>query len=302
MSTFTKRGAFVLASTVLVATLAGAGTAFALVASDTGTDDSTQTNSDRKSEQRQQFRMLKDERLKMFRAKRDELKETRRSFIDSRKEYKTGSLAESEWEAIRQSFAEERTSIREEYKTARETWREEMKTLLASARADREAKFKDARDRIKALREEHFNKRCELLDQDDEVASGFGAAFNPLSARRELMLSVRCDNETGDATFEAGSEDGGQWVYRYGFKHDGDGWERFEFDTLEGERVGQWIKGKAFTDLEVEIDELADKQHLVAYICQQVDGRWKCGCSDEQCVRPKWQLQSTSPDVTDDTM
>jgi len=76
------------------------------------------------------------------------------------------------------------------------------------------------------------------------------------------------------------------YIYKYGYHRVDGAWKRFDF---EGEHsVGQWFTGSATAYIE-RMDDTEGT--IVAYICQKVGGRWKCGCRDKVCATPYWQKQ-----------
>ena len=204
----------------------------------------------------------------------------------------------------RKDLKDRKKQLRDEYKAHFKKLRDEYKARIDALKdefrqvsSDRRAAVKE---RIKQARKARFIRRCEMRNERMNAVDGFGAAYNVHSATRKLLIQVHCDPNSPDfsVTVEA---DKTQYVYKYGYKFNNDTnkWERFMFEAGDGEMVGDWILGSAVTDVTPD-DEGIDDNHIVAYVCTWVDGGWKCGCSDSQCARPKWQLQ-TIPSFEGDT-
>jgi hypothetical protein len=195
----------------------------------------------------------------------------------------------------RSTFRAAMRANRAEYRQTVAQWRSSMRDVAEQATPAERERVREVRERVRALRAERFVNRCERYTNRTPVQAGFAAVYDPFSRAREQWMSVKCDPVSGDYTVEAGADDGDTYVYRYGYRWD-NGWRRFELDTVDGERTGAWIRGKGFADFEPEITEAGDPAHVVTYLCKRVNDRWRCGCSDEQCTRPKWALQTLDPD------
>lgn len=125
-----------------------------------------------------------------------------------------------------------------------------------------------------------------MLNSTDSVPTGFGAAYNPLSAAKEaLLFGTECDGSTAKIAVGGGSPE--QYVYKKGMYWDGAKWQDFQ---LSGSKLvsGSWFKGEATGTV-----PLGDKPRFVlGHVCQRVEDAWKCGCSDDTCSDEQWQLQA----------
>ncbi|MCU0895615.1 MAG: hypothetical protein MUD06_15115, partial [Rhodospirillales bacterium] len=49
-----------------------------------------------------------------------------------------------------------------------------------------------------------------------------------------------------------------------------------------------WYKGSAAASLPLG----QTPRYVLGYVCQRDDGKWKCGCSDQECGSEQWQMQA----------
>jgi hypothetical protein len=148
---------------------------------------------------------------------------------------------------------------------------------------------------------DNFERTCaNSFASDTTVPAGYGAAFNLFSGP-ELVVRVICGH-TG-ARLVAGSgkvrdlPGGGfeyptQLVYPQAFAAIGGQW--VELPLLEGDRsFGNWLVGHGSVALPFSRRESFQTRHVIAFTCAlSTDNRWKCGCRDQMCATPHWQLQS----------
>jgi hypothetical protein len=131
------------------------------------------------------------------------------------------------------------------------------------------------------------NTNCNLITSKTEsIPSGYGSPINFFSGKNELMMNVTCTSKE-TVTVHIGSDESIQYIYKYGYrKLDGE-WKKITFTGTETN--GVWIMNNASASFEGV--EKGETGKVIAYICQKVEGIWKCGCENEQCSTPKWQLQ-----------
>ncbi|MCU0893903.1 MAG: hypothetical protein MUD06_06185 [Rhodospirillales bacterium] len=125
-----------------------------------------------------------------------------------------------------------------------------------------------------------------LLDPSVAVPAGFGAAYNPLSPTKELLLrGTEC--AAGTAKIGVGSGGAEQYVYKNALYWTGSAWQEL---PLSGSTLvsDTWYKGSATASMPIG----ETPRYLLGYVCQSSAGGWKCGCSDATCVKPQWQLQA----------
>jgi len=127
---------------------------------------------------------------------------------------------------------------------------------------------------------------CHTVTTPDATPSTYGSPLNFFSGANELLISVTC--EGSDAVhIEVGSGAPTQYIYMYGYRKVDGKWTR---TTFTGSTVtGTWIIGKG--GVTVEGIQSGETGQILAYICQNIQNTWKCGCSDKTCLTPKWQLQ-----------
>ena len=137
---------------------------------------------------------------------------------------------------------------------------------------------------------------CHLLDSSKPVPPGRGAAYNPLSPQKELLISVSCDTQT--ATFNLGNNQQTTYIYHQGYIKPG-GSSTWMPVTFSGSNIqaNAWYPAKATYFKAFNPNELSQTGQFAAYMCHwtgypdQGGGGWKCGCRDQQCSQPYWQLQ-----------
>ncbi len=124
---------------------------------------------------------------------------------------------------------------------------------------------------------------------------GFGLAYAPYSAGKKLMMKASCTVKDGVTKFLISTKDipGEQYIWEeaYVSKNSGD-WEKI---LLSGESIenSKWLSGDGATEVAYSFDDadLIGEHYLASYVCSLVDEQWKCGCRDEACTEPYWQLQ-----------
>ena len=131
---------------------------------------------------------------------------------------------------------------------------------------------------------------CGLYGSGDVPPRGYGAAYNLFSPARETLLRAYC--RARDVLLVAGSGAPTQYVWRRGFVWRAGAWHPFDF---RGDRArGDWFAGEARAILPLAPGG-EQTRYAVAYVCQWVEGAWKCGCRDRSCTERGWQLQAFSP-------
>jgi len=124
-------------------------------------------------------------------------------------------------------------------------------------------------------------------DPDTPLPNGYGSPFNLFSAARKAMITVTCDGTQAHISIGSGSSD--QYIYKYAYERMGGSWKKI---VLEGDTsAGPWFVGEANGTVARNAGQMGQTNRVVAYVCQRVNGSWKCGCRDQECARPYWQLQ-----------
>lgn len=134
-------------------------------------------------------------------------------------------------------------------------------------------------------------QRFDSSDSSMPVPTGYGAAYNLFSPRRELVVQGVCD-ETDNVQLVVGSSLPTQWIFNQAhyFDFDGGGWRPVRLTG--NDQRGQWIIGRATGNFTRTRLQLSNDNFVVAYVCNLVNREWKCGCSNTACGVSSWQLQA----------
>lgn len=137
---------------------------------------------------------------------------------------------------------------------------------------------------------------CSTLTNKSAVPIKYGVPYNLFSSAREMLMNITCSSGN-KVTVVVGNGDNSLYIYKYGYrKIEGGTWSKITFSGSNV--VGPWFVGKAGINLE-GVD--GENGKVLAYICQQVGGVWKCGCSDAGCGVAKWNIQEYQvAETTDD--
>ncbi len=132
------------------------------------------------------------------------------------------------------------------------------------------------------------------------VPASFAASFNLFSTAKELLIEAFCGvlgTKTG-AQVDVGNGSQLQFIYKTGHIWQNGAWSPFNYSGSAMSSDGNWFIGSASHQFDISSAELANKQSVLAYICDWIPssdgtsaGKWKCGCSDSTCATPKWNLQ-----------
>lgn len=136
--------------------------------------------------------------------------------------------------------------------------------------------------------EAHAQSSCNLIPSGANIAQGFAAPYNVLTATQEMLVSVSCG--TNQATLSVGSGAQTQYVYELGYTWRNNQWQQIEL-TGSNKTGGVWYVGSARGTLPQSGAELEQNNFVVAYVCQWTGTQWKCGCRDQACAQGMWQLQ-----------
>lgn len=132
---------------------------------------------------------------------------------------------------------------------------------------------------------------CDTYTSGVTAPTGYGAAWNPQTQFREMLVSGDC--QTNSTTLTVGSGAPNQYVYSTAYIFDGTNWSA---RALSGTPAAAgWLLG---TGTDVEGSALATNTQYVGYVCQWIAGTWKCGCADAACTVPLWQQQKIGTTVT----
>lgn len=125
---------------------------------------------------------------------------------------------------------------------------------------------------------------CYTTFSNIDLPAGYGAPLSFFAGYGSLSVQALCGDE--GVRVRVGLENSDIFIYQYAYHRGDQGWERI---TLAGDDArGPWFVGSA----EGFVEDPGDEGNIVAYMCEKVDGAWKCGCRDEACAVPFWQLQT----------
>ena len=124
--------------------------------------------------------------------------------------------------------------------------------------------------------------------------TGYGASWNLFTTAKELLVQGSACSATS-FTLKVGSGDAAQYVYKQGYVWLGTRWQQLTLTESTGQAASDvWLTKDGATTVTAS----GADTYVVGYVCQQINGVWKCGCSDQTCSTPYWQLQKmtiTSP-------
>jgi hypothetical protein len=130
---------------------------------------------------------------------------------------------------------------------------------------------------------------CALLS--GTPPQGYGSAENFFSGANELIIDATCGSDTfRPLTGSAETNANNFAVYELGYLWTGSTWQPFDQIPRDGAvRSGSWIFGNARAD--DPYTYRGDPTYFVAYACHWTNNQWKCGCQNQVCAQPAWQLQ-----------
>lgn len=106
----------------------------------------------------------------------------------------------------------------------------------------------------------------------------------------DLLVRTFCTGTTGPVTLQAGRLGATNIaVYKKAWHYNGSQWVETTLSGNPLEGSPDWIVGLGQGTV---VSPQSGRNYVVAHVCTNIEGVWKCGCSDEQCQIPKWQLQA----------
>ena len=134
----------------------------------------------------------------------------------------------------------------------------------------------------------HAQTLCNQITNAAQVVQGFSSPLEVALGTNQLIVNVTC-NTNDTVTVQAGNGSQFQYVYELGYRWAGTGWQQF---TMTGtQKTGPWVLGNAQATVAATPNEFINGGYIVAYICTWTGSVWKCGCLDQACATPNWQLQ-----------
>lgn len=125
-----------------------------------------------------------------------------------------------------------------------------------------------------------------MLTPSNATPTGYGAAYNVLTAAKEFLIQgTECADSLARVSVGSGSAD--QYVYKNALYWTGSAWQEL---PLSGSTLvsDTWFRGAATASLPLG----ETPRYVLGYVCQRDDGKWKCGCSDQECDDERWQMQA----------
>jgi hypothetical protein len=132
---------------------------------------------------------------------------------------------------------------------------------------------------------------CSVYSSRYAVPNGYGAAYNVFSSQRETLLTADCNGSTFSSSVGSSNTNSSNFaVYNLGYKWNGTQWTKNWYEPDTGASLsGEYILGNAIN--RSDLAQVGENTYFVAFMCNLVNGTWKCGCSDSPCRTPKWNLQ-----------
>ncbi len=125
-----------------------------------------------------------------------------------------------------------------------------------------------------------------LFPSGSQAPGGYGAAWNVFSTAREPVLIGACSGNNIQITI--GSHQPNQYIFNHGFYWDGGQWRQINLSGANP-AIGSWLAQEAKGSFPKGDQSPAI---FVGYMCQLVENTWKCGCADNACTTPHWQVQA----------
>ena len=133
---------------------------------------------------------------------------------------------------------------------------------------------------------------CHQYTSSSVPPAGYGAVYDVFDAAKRLLLQVDCG--TSGATLNVGYGNPSQIIYEEGWKYTGTTWQKIIFSGVAKFESGgvtyPWYVGSATANIPSSLVQSGDN-YVVAYVCTDQAGAWKCGCRDSACASNRWQLQ-----------
>ena len=128
----------------------------------------------------------------------------------------------------------------------------------------------------------HAASCTNYLVKDVPTSTGYGAAYNLFSTNHEQLVKTTSCADTSIGIM--GNDNQSMYVYNQRYVWIGPRWIQLAFLSQKSSLIGcAWYTGSAAAG--------SGDIYYVGYTYQQVSGIWKCGCRDESCVTPGWELQ-----------
>lgn len=135
---------------------------------------------------------------------------------------------------------------------------------------------------------------CQDINYSEDLTySGYGSPFNFFTDTVTLAMQVLCFEDGAQLTVGTGSNE--EYILDYAYQRIDGAWKKIQL--VGDKKVGSWYIGSARALFEKDTLEEGETTQILAYVCQKIDGDWKCGCRDEFCETPYWQIQEFNFDT-----
>lgn len=135
----------------------------------------------------------------------------------------------------------------------------------------------------------HAQTACLSYPSNSAPPSGYGASWDVFSASKELLVKSTCPSSGSSITITVGKGDVSQYVWGEAYVYSG-GWVKH---ILSGSKTNGWIAGSGSKTVTAPSAASASNPfYFVGYTCSNQGDSWKCGCADQSCAIPSWQLQA----------
>lgn len=129
---------------------------------------------------------------------------------------------------------------------------------------------------------------CHMYQNGDSFPSQYGAPYSFFGTKPMHITGICTDS---NIRVSVGTENKNAYTYNDTYFYTDNRWQKvpirgsrnFENDT-------RWISGISTVDIAYP-NEKKDTVWFVAYVCEQISGEWRCGCSNQSCSKGMWQIQ-----------
>jgi subtilisin family serine protease len=153
--------------------------------------------------------------------------------------------------------------------------------------------FNDASKLIEAIRGSNpgtgnsgNTNSCSSIRTGQTPPTGFGSPTNFFTNQASLAIDVSCT----DVAQVSISSDPNMYVYNRGYVLRNNQWVPITYSGTVAVAGSPWLIGDAQTSISGL--NLRENNVVLGYFCMRVNNQWKCGCRDEACQTPMWNVQS----------
>jgi hypothetical protein len=140
---------------------------------------------------------------------------------------------------------------------------------------------------------------CHLLDASTPLPQGFAAPYDATAADKHLVVAASCNAD--GVTVHIGTGAAHQLIYgtAYMGRAGASDWQEVPLSGNPADVMANtWYRGMANAHVTMTADDRARSHYILTYICTWIPsagwllgGEWQCGCRDEACAVPGWNIQ-----------